>query len=806
MTASDKRKMTARKTRPSYAHLLGILSLVLIITFIATNHQTAGTLTGNAQYEGFSLPGQEFSVDQQSLSFSDLQETKSITMSVNDDAVYKQAYLSIAGNNWQPITLQGDVLSGSWIAGQAQAQMSIRAQDMGFEGTPGETVENYVITYSCSRQECSQSTDESCWDCHSNQWQLQVFNATYDEGQQPPQTGTFIAVTASSYQDTDGEYHPPMHSMDGDATTRWSASGEQWITYSFQDAEGNSVERDVDEVRILFLESDTRTTTFKIETEKDGAWSTAVAQRESTILSSPGFESFTFSSRSAEAVRITGYGNSQNSYTSLQEVRIIGPEGIIGEAAQPCVPDDSCAAQTCTGETCTDSCGTTYEGTLQPDCPAGYNGEAPNGCGTCTAQDTCASLGYECGAVNGESCGTCASTETCIAGLCTTTTQTDECASAADCPQGDECQIATCSGTPKTCGLAASTSQSCVGTYTNEVYINPTASSGGTGTLASPLNTIPTIQSDTVYFLKAGTSIAVPEVKISDKHHVKITTYGGTERFKINANGGEKSKMFGVSGSDIIIENIEVDGNGELAPYLSMYSETNVYAQIHIDGVLINNCKFYDFWSGIRAFGTTSLTVQNSEIYDIGEDGAFISNCDDINFINNYIHDVNQGFFTQAEGTTAPGDGIQLEPVANWKVIGNTIDRSGTGNKFAFIANNQDRAGVKIFQDNTLIGPYDAGQGGAIMYITGSADSVDISGNVFIMSDPNNPVSGLWQTVDNADIHDNLFVNVGGNLISNGAQYNDNEYCGVETTLSPYRTWTGSNNVYIGSCPSEYLS
>ncbi len=265
------------------------------------------------------------------------------------------------------------------------------------------------------------------------------------------------------------------------------------------------------------------------------------------------------------------------------------------------------------------------------------------------------------------------------------------------------------------------------------VYIDPTASAGGDGSITQPLNNVPSIESNTNYYFKSGTEISLAQINLSDVHNVKISTYGGTDRFKINANGGDKNKTFGVSGSNIIIENIEVDGNGELCPYLSMYIPSNVYAQTKTDNVTIKNCKFYDFTSGIRAFGATNLTVQDCEIFDIGEDGAFITKCDNVNFLNNHIYKVNQGFFTQAAGATAAGDGIQLEPVKNWKVIGNTIDRSGTGNKFAFIANNRDSAGIKICQNNTFIGPYDAGAGGAIMYITGAADKVDISGNTFIM-------------------------------------------------------------------------
>jgi hypothetical protein len=336
-----------------------------------------------------------------------------------------------------------------------------------------------------------------------------------------------------------------------------------------------------------------------------------------------------------------------------------------------------------------------------------------------------------------------------------------------------------------------------------EVYIDPSASDDGDGSIENPFNYTPVVQSNTTYFLKSGGVLTQPEMKISNKHNVKITTYGGDKRFKFNANGGDKAKFFGTSGSSIVIENIEINGNGELCPYLSMYSPGKPYADVRCDYVTISNCKFYNFVSGIRAFGATNLTVKGCEIFNIGEDGAFITGCDNVNFINNHIYKVNQGFFSEAAGTTAAGDGIQLEPVKNWKVIGNVIDRSDTGNKFAFIANNRDSAGIKICRDNTFIGPFEGGHGGAIMYITGAADSVDISGNLFIMSNPNKPVSGLYQKVYNANIHDNLFVNCGSSLIMNNARFVNNEACGVDMQLSAYHNdWTGEKPKYIGKCPN----
>jgi len=333
-----------------------------------------------------------------------------------------------------------------------------------------------------------------------------------------------------------------------------------------------------------------------------------------------------------------------------------------------------------------------------------------------------------------------------------------------------------------------------------EVYINPSASDGGNGTIENPLNYIPPVQDNTTYYLKSGESIDLISINLLNKHDVKFTTYGGNQKFKINATGIDKNKTFDCAGTEITIENVEINGNGERTPvqFMSTYYKC--------DNILINNCKFYNFVSGVRAFGTTNLTVKDCEIYNIGEDGMFISHCDYVTLLNNKVYKTNQLFFTA--GTTqkdAPGDGIQLEPVKNWTVIGNHIDRSDTGNKFAFIANNRDLAGVKICRDNTFIGPYDAGDGGAIMYITGAADSVDISGNLFIMSNPNKPISGLWQTVDNANIHNNYFVNVGSSLISNNAIFVNNESCGIDMQLSPYRKLTGEKPKFVGACPDVLL-
>lgn len=88
--------------------------------------------------------------------------------------------------------------------------------------------------------------------------------------------------------------------------------------------------------------------------------------------------------------------------------------------------DEDCDGNDLGGATCASVLGAQYEGNL--NCySAGSNNECNYDTSGCTLiPGTCASLGYECGQVNGETCGTCSGTETCQAGQCVSTTQ--ECA------------------------------------------------------------------------------------------------------------------------------------------------------------------------------------------------------------------------------------------------------------------------------------------------------------------------------------------------------------------------------------------
>jgi hypothetical protein len=109
--------------------------------------------------------------------------------------------------------------------------------------------------------------------------------------------------------------HLAAHAVDGEATTRWSASGE-----------GVSITLDLGELQeisaaeIFWQDGNQRRFRFTLETSGDqGEW-TRVFAGESREKS--GAESYVFPVVRARYLRLTGNGNSRNAWTSIHEIRI----------------------------------------------------------------------------------------------------------------------------------------------------------------------------------------------------------------------------------------------------------------------------------------------------------------------------------------------------------------------------------------------------------------------------------------------------------------------------------------------------
>ncbi|MBW2526963.1 MAG: hypothetical protein JRI23_22465, partial [Deltaproteobacteria bacterium] len=53
------------------------------------------------------------------------------------------------------------------------------------------------------------------------------------------------------------------------------------------------------------------------------------------------------------------------------------------------------------------------------------------------------------------------------------------------------------------------------------------------------------------------------------------------------------------------------------------------------------NCSLHGSGWGLRAFDLDDLTVLNTEVYDIDDDGMFIQRVTNIEIAHYYVHDVN---------------------------------------------------------------------------------------------------------------------------------------------------------------------
>ena len=122
------------------------------------------------------------------------------------------------------------------------------------------------------------------------------------------------SVRASAFQGA----NVPQNTLDQDLGTRWSAEGDgQWIEYDLDSTQT------VNAVRIAWYRGDERQADFDLEVSLDASTWTEVFSGSSSGTTL-GLEGYDFDDVSARYVRIVGHGNTQNEWTSITEVEIIG--------------------------------------------------------------------------------------------------------------------------------------------------------------------------------------------------------------------------------------------------------------------------------------------------------------------------------------------------------------------------------------------------------------------------------------------------------------------------------------------------
>ena len=143
--------------------------------------------------------------------------------------------------------------------------------------------------------------------------------SVFEEGQEPDPRLAVASVSASAHQDP----NVPENTIDGDLSTRWSANGDgQYIEYEL-DAPAA-----ISEIRIAWYNGDQRFFRFEIETSMDGkAWTNVYSDLSgSTSSHTNGFQSYYLTKTIGQYVRLTGYGNTANSWNSISAVEIHGAD------------------------------------------------------------------------------------------------------------------------------------------------------------------------------------------------------------------------------------------------------------------------------------------------------------------------------------------------------------------------------------------------------------------------------------------------------------------------------------------------
>lgn len=144
----------------------------------------------------------------------------------------------------------------------------------------------------------------------------------------PAASMNLVPITAVTASATPQAENAPANVLDRAIDTRWSAESTtdagQWLRVDFNKTE-------INKVGAAFHSGSTRSTSYKIEVlDAQGNWLT-VREKGGSSGNSNGYEYTEFDPVEATAVRITGYGNSENKWTSIVDLEVLAtktyPEG-----------------------------------------------------------------------------------------------------------------------------------------------------------------------------------------------------------------------------------------------------------------------------------------------------------------------------------------------------------------------------------------------------------------------------------------------------------------------------------------------
>lgn len=128
----------------------------------------------------------------------------------------------------------------------------------------------------------------------------------------------YQAVKVSASAEPQPE-NPKENAIDGDINTRWSADGAQWLQIDLGEVKPVSV------VTMAFYSGIGRVSYFDIMVSQDGQnWETVYSGESSGVTDD--YESYFIGEQQARYIRVSGTGNSSNTWNSYSELQAFGHE------------------------------------------------------------------------------------------------------------------------------------------------------------------------------------------------------------------------------------------------------------------------------------------------------------------------------------------------------------------------------------------------------------------------------------------------------------------------------------------------
>lgn len=296
------------------------------------------------------------------------------------------------------------------------------------------------------------------------------------------------------------------------------------------------------------------------------------------------------------------------------------------------------------------------------------------------------------------------------------------------------------------------------GDFAQIVYIDPSVAVSGSGASpASPLKswTQVTFTSGTAYLQKCGTQETIPGRFGNPPGNILFGAYGEGPRPILSTSETETGDraLFQLFKSGYVIRDLHIR-----APHIAACIRLSAAT----DAIVYNNELEDSIW-GIRAFSAGAVVnykILRNIIHSIADDGMFVQDVHSIEIGWNFIFRVNTNWVEPyTPQTVAGGDSVQLHMVTNWHVHHNVLDRSDSGNKFAFICNEGSDPG--LFEHNFAIGPKTTGDGGAAVYLGSGQSNYVLRYNTFVRSG----TGVLYHFVNNILVYGNIFTrNPSGNV------------------------------------------